>query len=185
MIKLFVGLGNPGREYQNTRHNIGFMAIDRFNLSYTQKFKGDYSTQDFQGEKIYFLKPQTYMNLSGESVVALMNFFKITINEVLIVHDEIDLPFGSISLKKGGGLAGHNGLKSIAGLLGSQDFYRMRLGVGRPLFGQVSDFVLGEFSKDEKIQLDNYLNNAKKVIEDILKIGFEKASNLYSKKSLI
>lgn len=185
MIKLIVALGNPGSEYAKTRHNIGWMVVDQFNLNWQKKFKGLYQFETFNSEKVYFLKPQTYMNLSGESAVELMNFFKIKIEEVLVIHDELDHPYGQVSLKKGGGLAGHNGLKSIAELSGSQDFYRLRLGIGRPVHGSVSDYVLGEFSSEEKKGIDTYLNKAKEIVDVVLKDGFEKAAQVYSKKNLI
>lgn len=185
MIKLIVALGNPGNEYARTRHNIGWMVIDLFNLNWQKKFKGLYQFDTISAEKIYFLKPQTYMNLSGESVVELMNFFKIKIEEVLVIHDELDHPFGQVTLKKGGGGAGHNGLKSIAELTGSQEFYRIRLGIGRPVHGSVSDYVLGEFSSEEKKCIDNYLAKVKDIIDVVIKDGFDKAAQTYSKKNLI
>lgn len=185
MIKLIVGLGNPGNEYARTRHNIGWMVIDQFNLNWQKKFKGLYQIETHHGEKLYFLKPQTYMNLSGESVVELMNFFKIKIEEVLVVHDELDHAFGQVSLKKGGGLAGHNGLKSIAEMTGSQEFYRIRLGIGRPVHGSVADYVLGEFSSEEKKCIDTYLTKAKETVDVVISDGFDKAAQTYSKKVLI
>jgi PTH1 family peptidyl-tRNA hydrolase len=185
MIRLVCGLGNPGNEYAKTRHNIGFMTLDHFGFSWQKKFKGLFTQENFNSQKIVFLKPQTYMNLSGESVVEACQFFKIQSSEILVVYDEIDLPYGQVGLKKGGGLAGHNGLKSIAGLLGKDDFYRVRLGVGRPVHGTVANHVLGEFSSDEKKSIDNYLKEARGIVEFILNDGFEKASQKFSKKSLI
>src|SRR5690554_71944 len=135
MIKLVVGVGNPGAEYELTRHNIAWILFEFLpqleNAVWKSKFKGQYADVSQQGEKVYFLKPETYMNLSGESVGPLCSFFKIRPEEVLVVHDEVDLPFGRIQFKKGGGFAGHNGLKPIAQHLGTPDFYRMRMGIGR------------------------------------------------------
>ncbi len=186
MIRLVCGLGNPGAEYAKTRHNIGFMALDQLTqLSWQKKFKGLFAQAPFKGEAVYFLKPQTYMNLSGESVQELSHFFKITTPEILVVYDEIDLPFGEVHLKKGGGLAGHNGLKSIVGQLGKDDFYRIRLGVGRPQHGSVADHVLGEFSLLERNSITSYLEGASKIVTSVLEDGFEKASQKYSRKSLI
>ncbi|MFZ4712864.1 MAG: aminoacyl-tRNA hydrolase [Bacteriovoracaceae bacterium] len=185
MIRLVCGLGNPGNEYAKTRHNIGFMALDRFNFNWQKKFKALYTQENFKSEKVLFLKPQTFMNLSGESVVDASQFFKIDITEILVVYDEIDIPYGTVQLKKGGGLAGHNGLKSIAGLMGSDEFYRLRLGVSRPIHGTVANHVLGEFSSEEKKGIDSYILEARNIIEFILNEGFEKASQKYSKKSFI
>ena len=144
---LIVGLGNPGTEYQKTRHNIGFLALDNLDYSpaWKSKFKGEFALCNRDSLKIGLLKPQTYMNLSGESVFPCFQFFKIPIDRILVVYDEVDLPFGTIQLKSGGGLAGHNGLKSIVDQLGTKDFQRLRLGIGRPQRESVSNYVLLRF----------------------------------------
>ncbi len=187
--RLVVGLGNPGKEYERTRHNIGWMVLDRFeeslSLIWKDKFKGIFSQQDIRGEKLFFLKPQTFMNLSGESVAALINFFKISTEDILVIHDEIDLPFGTLTLKYGGGFAGHNGLKSIANHIGTDKFLRLRMGVGRPSRGGVSSFVLSGFSKDESISLDDFINGGAEVIECYIKNGFEKTASSFSKKNFV
>ena len=187
MIKLIVALGNPGREYENTRHNIAWLVLDRFsaisNNNWKSKFKGIYTDASFGGEKVYFLKPETYMNLSGESVAPLMKFFKIEPEEILVIQDELDLKFGQVVFKKGGGLAGHNGLKSISAHLGTQDFMRLRMGIDRPVHGSVSSWVLSRF--DDEIGLDLLLDKMSGVLEEVLKNGFAKTSNKYSKKNLI
>jgi len=187
MIKLIVALGNPGREYENTRHNIAWLVIDKFskiqNNTWKSKFKGIYTDYSINGEKVIFLKPATYMNLSGESVAPLINFFKIKTSEILVIHDEIDLPFGQIMFKKGGGLAGHNGLKSIAQCVGSQDFLRLRMGIDRPVHGSVSSWVLSKI--DDQISLDLLLEKMSEIIDRLLVDGFEKTSNKFSKKNLI
>lgn len=189
MIKLIVGLGNPGLEYELTRHNIGWLALDALSfesdLNWKDKFKGQYADKSFEGEKVFFLKPKTFMNLSGESVQPLCQFFKITPQEILVVYDEIDLPFGQIMFKKGGGLAGHNGLKSIAKCLGTQDFYRLRMGVSRPKHGSVSNWVLGRWSQEEMDQLSPYLDGVSKAFDLLLKNGFERAANKYSKMNFL
>jgi PTH1 family peptidyl-tRNA hydrolase len=153
MDRLIVGLGNPGTKYQHTRHNIGWDVFEELSfahdLKWVDKFKGLYSVYNNEADKIYFLKPQTFMNLSGESVQPLMNFFKIPLENTLVVHDELDLPFGTIAFKKGGGLAGHNGLKSIAASLGTQDFRRVRMGIGRPVHGDVSNWVLSGYTGED------------------------------------
>lgn len=189
MEKLIVGLGNPGKEYDNTRHNIGWMALSELSfysqLDWKKKFKGEFAGHNQQGQKIYVLKPMTYMNLSGESVQALVHFFKIEVENILVVYDEIDLPFGTMVLKSGGGLAGHNGLKSLAQSLGTQNFDRLRLGVGKPAVGSVSDYVLKPFSSDEKTVLPNFLQEAAKAVELYIAKGFQEAARAFSKKSVI
>lgn len=187
--KLIVGLGNPGNEYSQTRHNIGFMVLDflekKYSLNWKEKFKGVYAQISLGDEKIYFLKPLTFMNLSGESVAALCSFFKIGISDILVVYDDIELPFGTLVFKKGGGLAGHNGLKSMVAQMGSQDFLRLRMGVGRPVHGDVADYVLSKFSSEEKMALPNILEGASKAVITFLESGFEKAASEYSRKDYL
>ncbi len=187
--KLIVGLGNPGSEYSQTRHNIGFMAMDflekKYSLSWKEKFKGLYSQISVGDEKIYFLKPQTYMNLSGESVSSLCAFFKIGISDILVIYDEIELPFGTLVFKKGGGLAGHNGLKSIVAQMGSQDFLRLRMGVGRPVHGDVASYVLSKFTSEERVILSNFLEGASGAVTTFIGSGFEKAASEYSRKDYL
>ena len=189
MIKLVVALGNPGPEYELTRHNIGWLLVDSYppmeNVQWKEKFKGIYSDKTLNGNKIYFLKPQTFMNLSGESVQPLAHFFKILPNEILVIHDELDLPFGSVHFKKGGGLAGHNGLKSTAKCLGTQDFLRMRIGIGRPQHGSVSNWVLSNFPKEQDIELGLVLENSAMALDYALKNGLQKAANQYNKKDFL
>jgi PTH1 family peptidyl-tRNA hydrolase len=184
MDRLIVGLGNPGVKYHNTRHNIGWDVLEEISFlrdaRWTEKFKGLYTVHTVDNDKIYFLKPQTFMNLSGESVQPLMNFFKITIDNILVIHDELDLPFGSIAFKNGGGLAGHNGLKSIAGSLGSQDFKRLRMGLGRPVHGDVSNWVLSGYTGEDKDFLGHCLKATAVAVEEYLKVGFDKASSRYN-----
>jgi PTH1 family peptidyl-tRNA hydrolase len=192
MDRLIVGLGNPGSKYHNTRHNIGWDTFEELSFSnelrWNDKFKGHYAVfQNSNGnnDKIYFLKPQTFMNLSGESVQPLMAFFKISIDDILVVHDELDLPFGTIAFKKGGGLAGHNGLKSIAACLGSQEFKRVRIGIGRPVHGDVSNWVLSGYTGEDKDFFKGYLSGCAKALEDYIKLGFDKTATTYSKKKII
>ncbi|MEC7274753.1 MAG: aminoacyl-tRNA hydrolase [Bdellovibrionota bacterium] len=190
MARLIVALGNPGREYVDTRHNIGWLLFDRWPLAnelhWKEKFKGLFGLTTIKGEQVILLKPQTYMNLSGESVRPAMEFFKVDVNDVLVVHDEIDLPFGTLHLKKGGGLAGNNGLKSMAQHLPNQNFLRLRMGVGKPKFGDVASHVLGKFNKDEEEPfLEDFLDLGAKALEFYLKQGFQKAQNKYSKKSVL
>ena len=189
MAKLIIALGNPGREYENTRHNIAWQCLERleyFNtLNFQKKFKGEYAQKSIDGETVFFLKPQTYMNLSGESVLPLMQFYKITIDQILVIQDELDLPFGTVMMKDGGGLAGHNGLKSIAGVLGNQAFKRMRLGIGRPEHGSISSWVLSSYAGDQEIALDQFLKGGVLGIESFLSEDFVKTLRKFNKKSFI
>lgn len=188
MIKLVVGLGNPGAEYELTRHNIGWLVLDSFKpidgAFWKSKFKGSYTDKSIGGDKVYFLKPDTFMNLSGESVQPLCQFFKILPSEILVLHDELDLPFGQIQFKKGGGLAGHNGLKSMAQCLGNQDFYRMRIGIGRPVHGSVSNWVLGRFPSEQDTELGIVLEKSADAMNAFLKQGM-KAATKYNKKDFL
>lgn len=189
MALLIVGLGNPGYQYEETRHNIAWKVFEalsfRGDLHWKEKFKGLFSQINIKDEQCIFLMPQTFMNLSGESVRPCMDFFKVPIEGVLVVHDEIDLPFGTVHLKKGGGLAGNNGLKSIAQHLPNQNFLRLRMGVGRPKFGEVSAHVLGQFNEEEKPWLDDFTKLGASAIEMFIKSGFQRAQNKFSKKSVL
>ncbi len=189
MAILVVGLGNPGSQYEETRHNIAWKVFERLSfadeLFWKEKFKGYFAQKNIKDKQVIFLKPQTYMNLSGESVRPAMAFFKVDIDHILVVHDEIDLPFGTVHLKKGGGLAGNNGLKSIAQHLPNQNFLRLRMGVGRPKFGDVSGHVLGKFNEEESPWLEDFTELGAKAIEMFLKSGFQRAQNKFSKKSVL
>ncbi|MCK5072102.1 MAG: aminoacyl-tRNA hydrolase [Bacteriovoracaceae bacterium] len=189
MSKLIVALGNPGKEYESTRHNIAWTAMEHLsfssNFNWMKKFKGYYSHSTISGTKYFFLKPQTYMNLSGESVCKLANFFKIELEDILVLHDEMDLEFGTIAFKQGGGLAGHNGLRSIADRMGGRDFKRLRLGIGRPVHGSDSNWVLSPFGPDERIHLDIYLDTIVEAIETYMKRGFSFAASNFSRKSIL
>ena len=189
MDRLVIGLGNPGIKYHHSRHNIGWDVFEELSfanqLNWNEKFKGLYTVYNNGAEKIYFLKPQTFMNLSGESVQPLMAFFKIPIENILVVHDELDLPFGTIAFKKGGGLAGHNGLKSITEKLGSQEFKRLRVGIGRPVHGDVSNWVLSGYTGEDKDFFIAYLKGSAAALEEYIKLGFDKAATIYSKKKIV
>lgn len=157
---LLVGLGNPGAKYANTRHNIGVMALEailqRFSLpNFKQAYKGLFSSGEVNGEKVYLLFPQTFMNLSGESVQAAASFYKIPPERIFVLHDELDLAPGKVRIKKGGGDGGHNGLKSITQMLGTPDYWRVRMGIGHPGDKDlVTSFVLGHFTKTEQAWVD-------------------------------
>jgi PTH1 family peptidyl-tRNA hydrolase len=188
MFQLLVGVGNPGQEYAQTRHNVAWLFLDSSplfaNAIWKSKFKGLYAETSHQGKKIYALKPQTFMNLSGESVQPMAQFFKIQPSEILVIHDEVDLPFGQVHFKFGGGLAGHNGLKSIAACLGTDQFARMRVGVGRPVHGSVANWVLSPFNKEEQSNLGLLFQKmhdplVTAVVEGLGKVG------TYNKKNLL
>jgi PTH1 family peptidyl-tRNA hydrolase len=161
-MKLIAGLGNPGSEYKKTRHNLGFMVLDLLKNGLREDKKDKvlyYKDQD----KIYAL-PQTYMNRSGEAVQGLMTFFKIKPDDLIVLHDDLDLKLGQIKIKKGGGTGGHNGLKSIDERIG-RDYWRIRMGIGRPPLGyDVSSFVLGRFTKEEEEQVAEMLEKTKELL---------------------
>ncbi|PJZ46040.1 aminoacyl-tRNA hydrolase [Leptospira brenneri] len=182
---LIVGLGNPGDKYKNTRHNIGFMVLDalasRFNESFKDSKKYAETTHSWEGDKIHLLKPLEFMNLSGKATQTLANLYKIPPSQILVVQDEVDLPFGKIKNKIGGGTAGHNGLKDIVAKLGSQDFHRLRFGVGKPEKGgmEVADFVLQNFNSEERNILQTLIQDSITKIEDWIKTN----KNLILKES--
>jgi PTH1 family peptidyl-tRNA hydrolase len=182
-IKLIVGLGNPGIKYVQTRHNAGFEFIDAvcdkygFSLKENKKFHGFAEKVNINGHTVWLLKPDTFMNHSGKSVVSLAMFYKISMEEVLVVYDELDLPPGSVKLKKGGGHGGHNGLRDIIALSGSKDFYRLRLGIGHPGHkSKVISWVLNRASKEDEISIDRAIDKGVSVLEDILNGDLEKAT---------
>jgi PTH1 family peptidyl-tRNA hydrolase len=178
-MHLIVGLGNPGKQYENTRHNVGWMVVDAIAAAHgfgawSSKFKGMVAKGKIDGVDVVLLKPQTYMNLSGESVRPAMDFYKAKPGDVVVVHDELDIAFGALRAKIGGGDAGHNGLKSITQHLGTADYVRVRFGIGRPEHkSQVSAFVLHPFSKAERAVVDEVCGliakNAGAVLEDAVK----------------
>ncbi|MBF6145512.1 aminoacyl-tRNA hydrolase [Nocardia nova] len=181
---LVVGLGNPGPEYERTRHNAGFLVADvlaervggRFTVH--KKSGADLLEARLDGRKILLAKPRTYMNLSGRPVAALARFFSVPPTEVIVVHDELDLPFGSIRLKRGGGEGGHNGLRSISNALSTKDYLRVRFGVGRPPGRQdPADFVLKPFSAPERKEVPVLVEQTADAVELLLRVGLETAQN--------
>jgi PTH1 family peptidyl-tRNA hydrolase len=177
---LVVGLGNPGREYARNRHNVGHMVVDelarRHDGSWRSKFSGQLAEIRLDGHKLALLKPETYMNESGRSVGAAMHFFKLDPDAVLVVHDEGDLDRGRLQLRLGGGLGGHNGLRSVASHLKTQDFLRLRVGVGRPGRGDprpLADYVLADFEPHDDV--DSLVWNAAQAVEKLEEEGIERA----------
>lgn len=186
---LIVGLGNPGPKYDNTRHNIGFAVADElyarfstFGTRWRDKFKGEFAKVKIGLHQSILLKPQTFMNLSGRSVSPAMTFFKLSINGLIIIHDDIDLEYGMVRLKSGGGTGGHKGLNSCKQELGDVGFHRIRIGVGRPIHGNVSDFVLKGFTPDEQIELSSIIDRACKAVECITDQGIVKAMNQFNQR---
>jgi len=171
MIELVAFLGNPGKEYSQNRHNAGFLLAEKLKtdsqLKWQKKFKGFYAV--FDG-RVHFIKPLTYMNLSGQAISQAASFFKIKTDAIIVVHDELELPLGIVSLKFGGGLGGHNGLRSMKASLGSADFWRIRIGIGRPGPGgeAVIDWVLSNFDAVEKEILDKVLEAASELLMKVL-----------------
>jgi PTH1 family peptidyl-tRNA hydrolase len=164
--------GNPGREYERTRHNIGWMLIPYLHCAgkalWKEKFKGMYSQVQCGSKTLCLLKPHTFMNKIGESVQPCLSFFKLESDQLIVIHDDLELPFGEAALKAGGGLGGHNGLRSVAQSIGTQQFYRLRIGVGRPPRGDVSAYVLSRFSEEEEAELPDVLERAAAVLEGFI-----------------
>jgi PTH1 family peptidyl-tRNA hydrolase len=189
-IQLIVGLGNPGPKYQDTRHNAGFWLVERLarrhggNLLNESKFHGLLTRVRIGGFDLRLLEPLTFMNRSGQSVTAVARYFDIAPEQILIVHDELDLPPGQVRLKQGGGHAGHNGLRDTMSALGSREFWRLRVGIDHPGDrSRVVDYVLGRPGKDEADAIDDALSQAEDALPDILSGRFSQAMNrLHSKR---
>lgn len=189
-MKVIVGLGNPGKKYENTRHNIGFMAIDKikdyYNISDERnKFQALVSEKNINGEKILFVKPQTFMNLSGNSVREIINFYKLNPKEdIVIIYDDMDLPLGQLRVKQKGSSGGHNGIKSLIANAG-EEFIRVRCGIGEKNT-EVIDYVLGKFSQTEQKETDKMLEEIVKCVVDILNMSsLEQIMQNYNKKKII
>ncbi|MEM6755279.1 MAG: aminoacyl-tRNA hydrolase [Cyanobacteria bacterium P01_C01_bin.38] len=194
--QLIVGLGNPEPKYDKTRHNIGFAAIDALSrswqasLSENRKFKGEYAeTTAPGGKKVYLLKPLTYMNLSGQSIGAVLSWYKLKPESVLVIYDDMDLPVGRVRLRLSGAAGGHNGMKSTISHLNSKNFPRLRIGIGRPKNPATSEngtvsHVLGKFSPEENEVMSSVINYTVECVELCLKKGVEKAMNDCNRKNL-
>ena len=158
-MKLFVGLGNPGLKYERTRHNAGFIALDFFMnkkaVGFNEKFGGYFNKLRINDNEVFVLKPLTYMNNSGQSVIQVVNFYKINPSDVVVMHDDMDIPVGEVRYKTKGSAGGHNGIKSIIQHLGTQEFKRVKIGISKPDQMTVIDYVLGKFSKEDRKLIDN------------------------------
>lgn len=185
-MTLFVGLGNPGSQYEDTRHNIGYKVIDKLVNDLNAR---DVSKNAFYGvlhrtSQALFLKPTTFMNLSGKSVLPVKQFFKVELQDLIVIHDDIDLPFGAVRFKRGGGHGGHNGLKSIDAQL-TKEYIRVRIGVGKPEHkSQVADYVLHDFNNKEEEALDILIEHVSKACQAIVDEELVKVKSLYSLKSI-
>jgi peptidyl-tRNA hydrolase, PTH1 family len=182
---LVAGLGNPGREYAQTRHNVGFMVAEelarRHDGAFKSKFSGRLAEIRLDGLRLALLEPQLYMNVSGRSVAPAVQFFKVDPADLLVVHDEVDLDLGRLQVREGGGLAGHNGLRSVAGSLGTSDFLRLRIGVGRPERGDprpVADWVLSPFEPD--VDVEGLVARAADAVEVIAREGLDVAQQRFN-----
>lgn len=185
-MKVIVGLGNPGKQYENTRHNIGFLVIDelakRFNISLDKsKFNGLYGMGHISGEKVILLKPMTYMNLSGESVRPLLDYYNVSEDEIVVVYDDLDLPAGKIRLRMKGSAGGHNGIKSIIQHLNTQSFNRIRIGIDRPKNGMpITNYVLGAFTSEEIEDIQHSVKRAADACEKWLSKPFLEVMNEFN-----
>lgn len=185
-IKIVLGLGNPGRFYQKTRHNVGFVVISRLARKMGLKFDKKYcSSRVAEGEGIVLAKPYTYVNLSGKAVKALLQRFSLSPEEMLVICDDVALPLGRIRIRRKGSDGGHNGLRSIIKEIGTDNFPRLRVGIGREGIRDLVEYVLGEFEKEEMEVLEKILDVAVEAVECILKEGIEEAMNKYNPLSLI
>lgn len=185
-MKCIVGLGNPGKKYEHTRHNVGFMVIDELLQRHQwdlnkKKFNGKYAMEHVQSEKVILLKPQTYMNLSGESIRPLMDYYDIAVEDLLVIYDDLDLPAGKIRLRQKGGHGGHNGIRSTIDHLGTKEFKRVRIGVGRPVSPiPVVDYVLGGFSKEQQEDVVSSIKKSADACESWLNHSFSEVMNEYN-----
>ena len=184
-MKLIVGLGNPGKEYNKTRHNVGFMCIDEiasyFNVNLdSTKFSGLYTQFIYNNEKILLLKPQKYMNLSGEVIRDFVNFFKIDINDILVICDDLDTPVGAYRLRYKGSSGGHNGLKNIELHLNTQEYKRIKVGISNNKSIDTKDYVLGKFTKEEFDLIKPIIEKMPNIVKDYLTLPFDNVMNKYN-----
>ncbi len=180
-MKLVVGLGNPGKEYDGTRHNVGFSFLDYYlgEVDFKKKDNSLIYEKNINGEKVLFLKPITYMNDSGIAVRKIMDYYKIEIGDILVIYDDMDFEVGKFKIKKSGSAAGHNGVKSIISHLNTENFKRIRIGISRSKDDKV-DFVLGKFSKEDYAKLQDVFGKLKLVLDDYFKLDFEKLMSKYN-----
>lgn len=188
-LKLIVGLGNPGKEYENTRHNAGFKFIDKFasslNLNFNkEKFGGLYTEFNYQNEKIILLKPQKYINLSGEVLIKFKGFYKIDTKDILIICDDLDTELGQIKIKYKGSSGGHNGLKNIEYHLHTVEYKRIKIGISKNSNDKI-DYVIGKMPKEELEKLEKVTDKANEILKDYLNMNFDNLMNKYNEVNLI
>lgn len=184
-MKLIVGLGNPGREYENTRHNVGYMVLhkcaERYNFNFNKrKFDGSYAETIINGEKYMFLLPERYMNLSGEVLIQFVNFYKISIDDILIISDDLDMETGKIKLKLSGSSGGHNGLKNIELHLKTREYQRLKIGISNNKKLDTKDYVLGKFDRDELNLINTSVEKAVDAIGDFSIMNFDRLMSKYN-----
>ncbi|HZG79349.1 MAG TPA: aminoacyl-tRNA hydrolase [Brevibacillus sp.] len=185
-MKVVIGLGNPGKKYEDTRHNAGFMAIDKISENWgipvsSNKFRALIGEGRAQGEKVLLVKPQTYMNLSGESIAEILRFYKLTPEDLVVIFDDLDLPTGQLRLREKGSAGGHNGIKSMIQHLGTQEFKRIKVGIGRPEPGRsVSDYVLQAFPSGERKEIDEAVSRAADAADMWVREPFLKVMNHFN-----
>ena len=183
-MKLVVGLGNPGKEYSNTRHNVGYIVIDSYidDDKWKEKFNALYYEKSINGEKTIFVKPLTYMNLSGDSVVQFVTYYHIELSDILVVQDDLDIEIGRYKLKTNSSDGGHNGIKSIINRLNSNRFARLKVGISNNKNIDTKDYVLGKFNKEEIELLNNMQVTFNKIITCFIKEGIDRTMNIYNSK---
>ena len=183
-MKLIVGLGNPEKKYENTRHNCGFRAIDFYaaknNLVFKNKYNSLYSEQIINNEKVIFVKPQTYMNLSGNAVRQFVKFFNLDIKDLLIIYDDVDFEIGTFKIKRGGSSGGHNGMNNIIDNLHTNDIQRVRIGISKNEIPLI-DYVLGKFSKEDNVKLEKVFETICDVIDDFTTLDIDKLMDKYNR----
>jgi PTH1 family peptidyl-tRNA hydrolase len=188
-VILVAGLGNPGVRYADNRHNVGFMAVDRLagpQTAWRSQFSGEFAQISLDGDRVGLLKPMTYMNESGRSVAAAARYFRVPLEALVVVHDELDLAFGDLRLKVGGGEAGHRGLESVSQYLGTAEYGRVRVGIGHPppeFGGSGADYVLQAFPLDERVALDDVLDRAADAVAHIVRSGWQAAMNHVNRRT--
>ena len=187
-MKLIVGLGNPGKEYEKTRHNIGFNVLDlladKYNITFSEnkKFNALEASFNLKGEKVLLVKPLTFMNLSGDSVIKYMNYYDINIDDLLVIHDDLDMEIAKIKLKETGSSGGHNGIKNIILNLGSRDFLRLKIGISKATLGDTKDYVLGKFTLEELNIINNSFKELSSFINDYIAMDRDRLIGKYNSR---
>lgn len=186
-MKLIVGLGNPGKQYEGTRHNIGFLVVDNYakknNLIFSSKLNGLYAETSINNEKVIFLKPQQFINLSGEVIKKYIDYFKIKIEDLLVINDDLDMEVGKYKLKSQGSSGGHNGLKNIELLLKTDEYKRFKIGISNNKNIETRDYVLGKISSEEKEIFNKIIDLSESIINDFTILDFDKLMNKYNHKN--